>query len=201
MRTVNPACQIAREARGALVEIPLVWIEARRRDTGATVSLGIWGGEQDESIVVPVGSTLVPRFFAGAGPLLGIGAVRHEAGLNIRPTSISLASEHPAIINALRAYEAQGAPVTVWKRTLDPLSRKEIGVETWFRGFINKAPITRPAPGGEGSVSVQIVSRMRLATIKSSRRKSDAAQREREGDRIRRYVAAVGKKDILWGQK
>lgn len=201
MRPVDPACQAAREARGALVEIPMVWIDARRRDTGATVGVGIWGGEDDESVVVPLGSVSEPRFFTGAGPILQIGAVRHEAGLTIRPTVIRLATAHPAVSNAIRAFDAQGAAVTVWKRTLDPVTRKEIGVERWFKGFVNKAPMTRPVPGGEGSIEMQVVSLMRLATVKSDRRKSDAAQSRRAGDRVRRYVSVVDKQDTLWGQK
>lgn len=50
MRPVDPAAQALREARGGLAERVLVWIAARNRLTGDVEALGLWTGEDSETI-------------------------------------------------------------------------------------------------------------------------------------------------------
>lgn len=204
MRPVNAAMQAVREARGLIIEIPMVWIEARHRDTNVVEGIGFWKGEDAETITVTdlFTGVAIPRVFY-AGGLLDIGAVRHEAGLTIRPVSLTLSGISPAVLIAFREYEARGARVQAWKRGYDPETRAPIGVEPWFKGFINRAPTDRPAPGGLASMSVEVVSAARMLTQVSGRKKSDAEQRKREHegtpDRIRRYKNTAGSWDVPWG--
>lgn len=201
MRTVNPACQAEREKRGTLSERDLVWIEAKRRDTGERVGLGFWSGDYDESIVVPISRTAQQaRLFIADQGLLRISKIRHGVGLIIRPFTVGLATDHPVIKNAMEAYDPQGAPIHVWRATLNPNTGAVIGAETVVRGFVNKAPSTRAAPGGSGSTEVEGVSRMRMATIKAELRKSHAAQELRNGDDFRLYKNSADT-DTLWGMK
>lgn len=196
MRDVHPGAQALRETRQPLTEIPLLWVESKDRTTSAITGIGFWAGEDDESISVPINDVYEPRFFR-AGQLMSIGAVRHESGMVIRPVSIALIAGDDNITNTVRIRDIQGGRIWVWKRTIDQLSRKEIGVELWFRGYVNRAPITM---SGEYTVELQIVSDLRRATIKSSARKSDAAQKRRNGDRFRRYKA-VAARSVPWGQE
>lgn len=204
MRPVHAAAQAAREARRGIVEIPMLWIEARHRETGVIEALGLWGGSDDETITVTdmFNGVAQPRLFHGAGALLSIGAVRHEAGLTIRAVEVALSPLAAATRQAFRAYDARGAQAQVWTRSYDAATRKPLGVEARVKGYVNGAPIERPAPGGEAGMSVEIVSPARMLTVTSALRKSDETQRARApGDRFRRYKATIAQVDVPWGME
>ena len=62
--------------------------------------------------------------------------------------------------------------------------------------------IPRPEPGGAAILEMEVVSTARLLTIPNGRRKSDAAQRNRDpADRFRRYKAVARTIDVPWGEK
>ena len=69
MRAVDPAAQALRAARGGLAERTLVWIAARNRLTDGIEALGLWSGEDSETITVTDMWTGAPasRVFHGAG--------------------------------------------------------------------------------------------------------------------------------------
>ena len=205
MRAVNSAAQALRAERGGLAERTLVWIAARNRLTDGIEALGLWSGEDSETITVTDMWTGAPasRVFHGAGSTLGVSSVQHEAGLSVRPVRLSLSAIDPAVIDAVRLYDPRGAKVQIWRRTLSPETGLQVGVpEPWFKGFCNKAPIPRPEPGGEAILEMEVVSTARLLTIPNGRRKSDAAQRSRDpNDRFRRYKAIAKTIDVPWGEK
>jgi hypothetical protein len=205
MRAVDSAAQALREARGGFGERVLVWIAARNRLTGDIEALGLWSGEDGETIAVTDLWTGAPatRVFHGAGSLLGISPVQHEAGLTVRPVRLTLSALDPAVTEAVRVYDPRGAKVQVWRRTLSPETGLAVGTpEPWFKGFCNKAPIPRPEPGGAAILEMEVVSTARLLTIPNGRRKSDAVQRSRgPADRFRRYKAVARTIDVPWGEK
>lgn len=205
MRAVDAAAQAVRAARAGLSERILMWIEARDRATNAVEALGVWSGEDDEAITVQdlwSGAT-VTRTFAGAGALLAVAGIRHQAGLAVRPATVSLSALDPSVAAAVRLYDARGGRVQIWKRTYAPETGLPAGhPERLFKGFVNGAPIPRPVPGGEAVLEMELVSSARLLTIPAPRLKSDAAQQLRDPeDRFRRYKAAMGTADIPWGQR
>ena len=205
MRAVDSAAQALRAERGGLAERIMVWIAARNRSTDDIEALGLWSGEDAETITVTDLWTgaVATRLFHGAGALLGISGVQHEAGLSVRPVRLSLSALDAAVIEAVRVYDPRGARVQVWRRTLSPATGLQVGVpEPWFKGFCNKAPLPRPAPGGEAILELELVSTARLLSIPNGRRKSDAAQRSRDpDDRFRRYKAIARTIDVPWGEK
>ena len=205
MRAVNSAAQALRAERGGLAERTLVWIAARNRLTDGIEALGLWSGEDSETITVTDMWTGAPasRVFHGAGSTLGVSSVQHEAGLSVRPVRLSLSALSAPVIDAVRLYDPRGAKVQIWRRTLSPETGLQVGVpEPWFKGFCNKAPIPRPEPGGEAVLEMELVSTTRLVAIPNGRRKSDAAQRTRDpDDRFRRYKAVARTIDVPWGEK
>lgn len=180
----------------------MVWIGATDRDTGEPRGIGLWRGEDTEVITVTDLFTHVAtaRTFYSGG-LKTIGSVRHEQGLNIRPVTIELSAFHDAVLAAIRQYEARGCPVQGFKRSYNPETGQAVAVEPWFKGFLNRAPTTRPASGGEGTMSLEVVSTALLLTITPAAMKSDAAQRQRLGDRIRRYKNVASTWDVPWGSR
>lgn len=203
-RQVNAAAQAVRARRIGTIERKLLWVAAKNRSTGAIEAIGLWDGADDEIITVPDMFTGLAqsRMFYGAGSLLDVGEVSYAAGLNIRAMTVTLSPLSVAVKDAFRAYDARGALAQVWRRTLDPVTRRPVGVEGWFKGFINRAPFERAAVGGESSLSVEIVSTARTLTITSGLMKSDQAQRARSpGDAFRQHKAAISTVVTPWGSK
>lgn len=205
MRAVDPAAHAERLKRGGFQERVLVWVAGRNRTTDAIEALGLWTGEDAETITVVdmfTGASAT-RTFHGAGALLGISSIKHEAGLSVRPVRLSLSPLDPAVIEVVRLYDPRGAQVQIWKRTLSAETGLQLGQpEPWFKGYCNKAPIPRPEPGGEATLEMEVVSTARLLTIPHGRRKSDVAQRRRDqDDRFRRYKSTAKTIDVAWGVK
>lgn len=204
MRPVSTAAQAVRERRTAIDEAHLLWIAARNRETGVPEALGLWSGPDDETIRVVDLFTGVEqdRLFYGAGALLSASSVRFEAGLKIRAMRFELSPLAPAVTQLFRVYEARGAQVQGWLRSYDPDTRRPVGVERWVKGYVNAAPITRPAAGGEASLSIDVVSTARMLTVASAVRKSsEALQARHPGDKFRKYKAVAGSTDVPWNLK
>ena len=203
MRAVNVAAQRQRERRSALLETVMVWLEGRDRETGAVHGIGLWQGEQTEQIRVTdmfTGATEVRAFFSLG--IISVGSIRYEAGLDIRPVSLTLSRLSEPVQAAFRLYEARGAKAQIWRRSFDPESRLPLGdPEPRFKGFVNQAPMERPEAGGEATIEVQLVSTARMLTFTSERKKSDEAQRLRGDDRLRRYKGMSRAWDVPWGNK
>lgn len=189
------------EARGHLIDIPMVWFSSRDRETHEVHGIGIWGGEDAENILVQdmftgVGAT---RTFYNGG-LLEVGSVRHQVGLEVQSTTITLSGIDTAVLIAFRQYEARGAEVQIWRRSYDPETRLPIAVRPWFKGFVDSAPTERPEAGSESSMAVEVVSTARLLTIASAGRKSHEAQRKRMGDMFRQHKGTIGNRVVPWGE-
>lgn len=203
MRPILPAAQAQRELRRGLKEVFMVWVEGRDRDTDLNAGIGFWNGLDTENIFVTdmyTGATAKRTFYHQA--ILSVGSVRHEIGLSIKSVTIDLSSINLAVQIAFRGYDPNGGKVQVWKRSYDPVTGKAIGIEPYFKGFIDGYPIERPAPGGEASITVTVVSTARSLTATSALKKSAAAQKKRSSsDDFRKYKAVVGDWDIPWGQK
>lgn len=206
MRPVLPAAQAIRERRGHIIEVPMVWIAARNRDTGNVEGIGFWKGEDVEVITVPdlfTGANRARTFYHQG--LQDISSIRHEASLNIHPVTIALSAIDTAVNTALRLYEPRGAEVQIWRRCYDPETRSPLGVEAKYAGWVDEIEYTRPEPGGEATVSLTTVSLSRMLTIPSPRKKSHEAQRRRtgascpHGDMIRQYKVDAGSWDVPWG--
>ncbi|MER2507812.1 MAG: hypothetical protein ABTQ27_03535, partial [Amaricoccus sp.] len=167
MREVDAAVQALRVSRAPMGTRQLVWIEARNRATGAVEGLGLWTGEEDEEITVQdrwTGAT-VTRLFRGAGGLLGVEGIEQRAGFAVRPVTLRLSVIDPTVIAAVRLYDPRNARTQIWRRTYAGETGLAVGhPEARFKGFVDKAPIPRPAPGGEAVIEARLVSAARLLT-------------------------------------
>ena len=183
----------------------LAWIVARNRSTDADEGLGLQTGWDSESITVTdqfTGSG-VTRTFHGAGEMLGINNLVHETGLNVRPLRVSLSAISPAVENAVRLYDAKGAPFQVWRRVLHPDTGLQVGQPVpVFKGYVDSAPIPRPVVGGEAVIEMEVVSTARDLTLTYGQKKSQAAlQRRDAGDKLRQYKASAATIQVTWGDK
>jgi hypothetical protein len=201
VRAVNAAAQAVRAARGPIMEVPMIWIEARNRQTGGVEGVGFWaGGETVAVTLIDLWSRAsLTRTFIGAGSLLSIGAPVIEPGFSVRPMSARFSGVSAEVELAVRGYDLRGARVSIWLREHDPSTHKQIGVAPVFRGWIDRIDWRRPEPGGDAEISVEMVSSARTLSITSPAQRSDAFYTAR-GSRIMRYAAQPGV-ELFWGGK
>ena len=176
----------------------LVWIRAKRWDTGATEAVGFWSGEDDATFAIAG----VDRLYHGAGGLLGIDDLTLETGLDVRTLQIWFATAAEEVVDAVRGYDLRLAPVEVHRVLTGPLTHAPIAEpHRIWRGWVDGAPLTTPAIGGEGGrVTLTVASAAMALTRRLSAKYSDASMSRRGGDRLFRYADVSGKTPVYWGE-
>lgn len=198
MRSLDSAITNLLTAKGGLVVRHLVWIEARNRTTGLPETLGVWSG--DYTLAVTIGGAA--RTYAFAGSALSIPEIVTVPGLSVRSLRLGLAAIDPAVENVVRNYDTRFAPVEIHRVVIDPATR-QIAAAPYrvFKGLINSLQFPRAEPGGLAEVSLELVSENRVLTRGLPMKKSDHSQRQRSGDRIRRYGDISGVVPVYWGEE
>lgn len=182
-------------ARGAVAPRWLLWIGVKDFGTLADASVGIWNGDDDLTFTIDGAS----RVYNGALGRFDLEPLVYAKGTDIRTHRITLSANTPEIEDIFRGYVVKGAAVELHLALMDPLSGSLIDVDRKFKGFINRAPISTPAMGsGGGTISVEMVSSMRLLTRTIAVKKTDQSQQLRSGDRFRRYGAVSAEVDVEW---
>lgn len=162
-------------------------------DYGEDVTLNIVDGE--------TGSTVSRAYFGDNAPIVSIDPMPLKIGLEVDTTEIVLGQLHPAVLDMVRGHDIRGAQVQVHRAYLSRVSMLPVAAPRIRRlGQVNGAPIETPAPGGFGSVTLQVVSHTRELTRTNPAKRSDEQQRLRDGDRFRRYSGTAGKWEIWWGE-
>lgn len=185
---------------GTLVARRLVWITAKDRTTGLAQSVGFWEGVDHASFVIDG----VTRSYLGAGAILDAQDVIYRRGLVIQSYEIGLSHLHPAVIAAIRQYDARKAPIEMHRALFSPETGALIAPpHPLLMGFIEEAPIPTAAEGGGGGkMTLSVLPASFALTRTLPMFKSDATQRRRGADRARRYIAGTGQTvTVLWGEK
>ncbi len=182
-------------ARGPVAPRWLLWIGAKNFGTLTDASIGLWNGEDD--LTFTIGGS--PRVYNGALGKFEVEPLVYAKGTDIRSQRITLSANTPEVEDTVRGYVVKGAAVELHLALMDPLSGLLIDIDRKFKGFLNRAPISTPALGSGGStVSLEIVSSMRLLTRTLAVKKTDQSQKLRSGDRFRRYGAVAAEVDTDW---
>lgn len=184
---------------GTLVARRLVWITARERATGNLASVGFWEGVDHATFTID-GSA---RSYLGAGAILDMQDLVYRAGLMIQPLELRVSPLHPAILLAIREYDARRAPIQIHRALFDATTRALIAPpHRIIKGFVEDATIPTPPDGGDiGAVTLSLVPATYALTLPLPMYKSDATQRRRGGDRARRYIDLTGQVTCLWGDE
>lgn len=197
MRSLSPTIQSYLSAREGVVARTLVWIEAKNRDTGLPETVGLWNGDDHETLTVEGEA----RMYYGAGGLIQIEPLRFQVGLVVRQQKMVVSPLAPELEQALRGYDPRFAPVEIHQALYHTESRALVDTPARkFKGWIDKLQFKTPAKGGEAICDVTLVSSSRAVTRPLPLKKSDEAQKLRGGDRLRRYVDVSGKVPVYWGE-
>jgi hypothetical protein len=200
MRATAAAVQARRASRSGIISHGLIWVRAQNRATGGAETLGLWTGADHQ--------IFMGRTYYGAGGVLNLPEIRTEIGLAVRSLSIGLSAVSPEVELLLRGYEPKSAPIEIHRAEFDDGGNLLATPERMFRGWINRAPIIHdPIEDQDGNIvvpasaTIDCVSNSRMLTLFGKNVKSDAQQRERQGDRFRRHATAAAEAEVEWGER
>jgi hypothetical protein len=186
----------------------LVWIVAKNRTTGAKQSMGFWNdvGTRGISVIDALTGQTVTRNFIGAGSLLNVDDVVATAELQVRELQVVLSGIDANVANAVRGYDARLAPCQVYRLMLNALTGNPVApARCRFVGVVDSLVINDPRPGGQGRVTLQLVSQMRELSRANPDMTSDDSQKGRAAgaglttDRFYQYANAITKWTVAWG--
>lgn len=204
MRQIDSATDAAL-ASGHIVPRDFLWIEARNRATGAPVERGFWSdlGTVQAPVLDPVTGQTTTRSYAGAGGLISVGPVALVTGFSVQTVDIQLSQIEAGAVDILRTYDLRRARVQLHRGYMDPASFLLVAPALpFFFGEVDQAPLTTPAEGQDGSITITATSHAQELTRSNPAKRSDADQRQRDaGDGFFRHAATVGSWRIFWGQK
>ena len=207
VRSLVTAAQTAVRDRSIQIPRSFVLIDAKAIGDPATITrFGFTDyGEDITTNVIDgeSGATVSRSFFGDNQPILQMDPIPLKIGLEIDTTQVVLSQLDEHVQSMARGYDIRNANVQIFRSHLDPVSHL-LMYEPRIRrlGQINGAPIMTPAAGGEGSITLKIVSHTRELTRINTAKRSDETQRRRgTGDRFRRYGGTAGKWEIFWGEE
>ncbi len=200
MRAYSSSELVHLQSRSGMRARLLVWIGAKRRDTGVLEPAGFWNGDDVQSFVIGEEE----RSYFAAGALLGMDDITFEIGLQVRRLSIWLATAKAEVINAAMGYDLRLAPIEVHRVFTDPLSHLPLAApRRIWKGTVDGAPRVTPAKGMTGGkISITAASAAMALTRGLPTRYSDEAMRQRgDDDRLFRYADVSGKVPVYWGER
>jgi hypothetical protein len=185
--------------RGGVMPRWLLWVAAREIGTLSEAPVGLWTGEDD--LTFTIGGE--ERVYNGALSRFDIEPVVYGTGLDVRTMQVTLAANAPETEDMVRGRLIRLAPVELHLALFDPATVTLIDVEPMFRGFVNRAPLSTPAQGGGDSVTIEIVSRLRVLALPGPvlRKTDEAHRRLNPGDGFRRYGTTAGEIRTEWVRK
>lgn len=201
-KTLAVATLGAIASRSACVPRNFIWVLAKNRATGVVEGRGFWDEPETVSttVISGVDGSEVVRAFQG-GAIDKLDAIPLVVGLADRTIQVTLAANHAAVDDLVRTLDPRFASVEIYRGHYDPATMLLVAVPTpRFLGKVNGTPIRTAAAGGEGTVTLSIVSHTRELSRTNPAKKSDEAQRRRSGDRFRRYNSVVSEIPVWWGE-
>jgi hypothetical protein len=143
----------------------------------------------------------VEREFHAAGSLLSVGAITRTPELEVRTTRLSLSQVSEAVQAAIRGYDVRYQPIQIHEGYLDLDTEKLVADPIPdFIGWINGAPLTTPAIGDNGSITLDCVSHSRMLTRTNPAKKSHETQKRRLNDKFRQYNSTANQWQYWWGE-
>lgn len=172
-----------------------LWIEAKNRTTGDPETIGLWDGSYDATHNFD-GQT---RTYHGALGLFQVGDLTFGTGTLIRTQSVKIGPLTQAVQEAISVYNPRFAPVEL-HAMISFENDGHFEIDRKFKGFIDKLPQPLPGMNEQPVANLELVSSARLGTRSPRGMKSDETQKERQGDRFRKYGDISGVVPVWWGE-
>jgi hypothetical protein len=182
-----------------------IWFVVKDRTSGAAVTDGYWSdiGIITADIIDPDTGGTVTRTWAGAGSLISISDIPLVSSLTVQNITVTLSQVADRVNNLIRGYECKQGRVEIYRGLFDPNNRIMVAPAVpRFVGTIDEAPITTPAEGENGDVSLSCTSNTVELTRSNPDTRSDSSQRLRSAsDDFFVDAAVVGTWQQFWGQE
>jgi hypothetical protein len=189
----------------ALEPRDFVWFVVRSRVDGSPVTDGYWSdlGTITADVVDPETGGTESRTFFGANGLISISDISLVSTLTVQNVTITLSQVSDRINDLVRTYDCKQGQVQIFRGLFDPATHEMIGPAfPRFVGFIDEAPITTPAEGGQGDVTLTCTSHTQELTRANTDTRSDVSQRLRSAtDNFFADAAVVGTWSQFWGRE
>jgi hypothetical protein len=194
----NTAAQNLLAADAPLQLRQLVWVTGLTRiSDGATVTYGVWSGEDHETLTVESQSRL---YYGGAGSLV-LPPITYKVGTEIGRLSIGL-TINDETENLVRGHQTFNRPVEVHIAMYNPTDKSFVDAKRYFKGFIGGTPLITPPVGGQSSLTIDCFSQARKGTKTVTGLKSRESQILRSAtDTFYDYGALSDVAADPWGQK
>lgn len=177
------------------------WFTAKDRDTGAPVTIGLWSGDEDISVSVtpPGGGAAQVRTYIGGCNLSIPSGIAYVADLTDNPVQISVSQIADAAQELVRGLDLRLGGCEIHVTTMSGGAFAPAPELQWV-GVVDEGPISTPAAGGEGGISLTVRSEiMWQLTATNPAKSSDAHQRRRLAtDRFCEYSATVQTWPVQW---
>lgn len=203
VKTVDSATSDYLEARNGVIPRSFVSISSKNRSTGAIETLNIWNGIDTVDVTVISGITGLPvtRTYHAGGTLLDIEPITRTPELEVRTLRVKFSQISKEMQLAVRGYDPRLAPIEIHEGYLDLASHDLIAPPIVdFVGWVNGAPISTPAAGGQGSITLNCVSHTRMLTKTNPAKRSHETQKRRSDDQFRRYNSVASQWQYWWGE-
>lgn len=204
VRVLDVDTQAAIRDRSAIRPRNFIVVTAKDRVTSLPSVRCFWDEAETVAVnVIDENGDTVSHNFVGDGAIVNVDPIPMRVGLEVRTIQIVLSALHSEVENLVRGDEPRGAKVEIYRGLLSRSTGLLVAApRIRFLGRVNEAPIDTAAAGGESAVTLRVVSHTRELTRTNSARKSDAQQRQRSGDRFRRYSGKQRQwlADIWWGE-
>lgn len=202
MRDIDSGTLTALQS-GTIVKRQFVWITAHDLITNDPVSTGFWDdvGNVTATVIDADTQTSTTHDYSGSDKLVAIDAIPLTDDLTIRQVNVRLNILDTAVNNFVRGYNLRNAGIQIHTGIFNPVTFALVAAaKLEFVGFVDGAPITTPAIGGEAYCELQCTSATLELTRTSSDTRSDESQKARHaGDRFYKYAAVMGQRQIFWG--
>lgn len=204
MRNISAANQAALQAR-ELVARDFLWLIARDRVTGGSVTEGLWSdsGNILAPVTHPDSGLPVTREWYGTGSLIAIDDIPLVANLSVQNVNIRMSQVHEEVERIVRDYDCQQARVEIYRGLFDPISRQLVApAECRFVGFVDQIEIKTPSENEDGGVTMTCASHTQEFTRSNPDTRSDATQRLRHPtDNFYQDSDTASEWEIWWGSE
>lgn len=174
----------------------LLWVQPRDFGSNARVGMGFWSGAEDAQFTI-AGQV---RIYQGGGALGEVDPIMMQTGLVVRYQRLTLSPLHAGVALFLRGHDPFRAPAELHRASFDPVTEALIAEpRRLWKGLVHQSPIATPAFGGEAVSTISLSSAAQSLTVGMTTTRSDAAQRQRGGDRLLRYKDVTGPGKYSWG--
>lgn len=193
------ATSLSAAREGSIAPIWFFHVIARNRETGATVPVSIWSGDEDHALsVTGADGVSTTRTYLG-GVNLNVEGIVYTADLTDNPVRISLSQIAPAVENLFRALDLRMATCEIHASTWAG-GRLSSAPQLQWVGIIDASPVSTPAAGGEGAISLEVRSEMmsQLTAINPAKSSDEHQRRRDSNDGFCRYSGVIGSREVKW---